>query len=179
MIERYGTIAISTYIVLSDKIYVLYSGFLLFMVIMLYNVVKNIELANTKSLFLGEKTRLGSYEPLVTFLFIYNFILLFLLPDKLFNIYHWFISIELSQQNYNSCLNEAYLTHRSSHSLLVFKKWIEHEPNIEHEGYSRQQNHQNVHKNAIDTVLNRPWKGHLFSMSAGVTEQSTASFELK
>ena len=88
MIERYGTIAISTYIVLSDKIYVLYSGFLLFMVIMLYNVVKNIELANTESLFLGEKTRLGSYEPLITFLFIYNFILLFLLPDKLFNIYH-------------------------------------------------------------------------------------------
>ena len=89
MIEKYGTIAISTYIVLSDKIYVLYSGFLLFMVIVSYNVVKNIELANTESLFLGEKTRLGSCEPLVTFLLIYNFILsMFLLPDKLFDIYY-------------------------------------------------------------------------------------------
>lgn len=69
MIGRYGAIAISTHTVLSDKIYVPYNGFLLFTVIMLYNVVKNIELANTESLFLGEKTRVGSCEPLITFLF--------------------------------------------------------------------------------------------------------------
>lgn len=54
MIGRYGAIAISTHTVLSDKIYVLYNGFLLFTVIMLYNIVKNIELANTESLFLGK-----------------------------------------------------------------------------------------------------------------------------
>ena len=53
----------------NDKIYVLYNGFLLFTVIMLYNVVKNIGLANTESLFLGEKTRVVSCEPLITFLF--------------------------------------------------------------------------------------------------------------
>lgn len=131
MIGRYGAIAISTHTVLSDKIYVLYNGFLLFTVIMLYNIVKNIELKILNHCFQG-KTRVGSCEPLITFLF-NPYIILFYLCFCFQTSYLIYIidslALNSSQQNDNVCLNEAYLTHMFSHSLLMFKKWIELETN--------------------------------------------------
>ena len=89
------------------------SWFLFFMAILFYKVIVNPELANTEPLLLGKyRVRFlwASAHSIFVNRSIQTLVLcVFLFEDNLFNIYCWFINIELRVTAL--CLKEAYLMH--------------------------------------------------------------------
>lgn len=78
------------------------------------------------------------------------------------------------QQHYNACLDKAYLTqyflHKAYHSFLVLRNTRQHFCTMLG-SHVKQQNEQNAQK-CKNMALNRPWKGHLFTVWAETRRQS-------
>lgn len=98
--------------------------------------------------------RLGSCEPPVSIFInweIYNLVVcVILFKDTLFNIYCWFITIEV--------MAKAYLRH---FLFLGNTRWHFHITRGGH--FQTAKSPTKKHKNAQSTVLNRLWSGHLFT----------------
>lgn len=86
----------------------------------------------------------------------------FLFKDALFHIYCWFIHWTHGQQHCNSCPNEAYITCifpvRHIAGSLLSDNRLQYFSTVLWD-HLTQWNHQQKHKNAKNTALNRPRKG--------------------
>lgn len=94
--------------------------------------------------------------------------------DTLFNVYCWFMNIELSsQQHYNTCLKEAYpmqiyFLHKAHHSLCA-RRTVDNSSALCLLGVGgvcvlNRKILNKKYRNMKNVALKRPWKGHSFTV---------------